>query len=190
MCPAPNWSRLTDRDQLIGYMERARVGPEGRLVKLDAVCAALKFMRVVVIDDNSNPLYLQATKMENVVVGWKNTLRKQQRKLRKKRLQELSSETLSLEEAASLLECHKLWTDFNETCVAAERKEAVSTRALDRSTICLAGSLLLKNWQRPGAVANATLKEFEDSKLISEILYVLSVENHTTSMEGYSKVVF
>ena len=31
-----------------------------------------------------------------------------------------------------------------------------------RPTVGLAGSVLFKNWQRPGAVANATLREFDN----------------------------
>ena len=42
---APSWDRLTDRDQLIGFMEklkRAGVGPEGQLDKLEAITSTLK----------------------------------------------------------------------------------------------------------------------------------------------------
>ena len=169
LCPAPDWQHMTDRDQLVGYLEklkRANVGPEGRLAKLDAFCTALKFLKVVLIPDERDPLYSLATQTEGAMAGWKTSLRKDKRRLRKRRLQELSAQDLSLDEVSALLDADLLWIHFDETCRAAERQETIATSQLDQCTILLAGSLLFKNWQRPGAVCNATRKEFEDSKLL------------------------
>ena len=99
-CLSPNWSRINDRDQLTGYVEklkRCKVGPEGQLSKLD-VC-------VYVLADDKHPLHSQVTQTEAALVGWKATLRKDKRRLRKSRLQTLSSESLSLGEVSGLLEC-------------------------------------------------------------------------------------
>jgi hypothetical protein len=61
---------------------------------------------------------------------------------------------------------------------------------LDKATIVLAGSLLYKNWQWPGAVNNATLREFQDCKAVNGgSLYIMAVENHKTAVEGVAKVV-
>ena len=194
-CPTPIWSRLTDRDQLIGYaakLKRAKIRPEGQLSKLDAICAGLRFLKVHILADESHPLYSQASRMELVLNGWKSTLRKEKRKLQKVRLQKLSSECLSLEEVSTLLECQLLWMHFNQTCIDSERQAAISGSRLDQATIALAASLLFKNWQRPGAVTNATVNEFEAAKVIvkgGEPLYVMSVEHHKTSLEGFAKVV-
>ena len=123
-CPNPNWSRLTDRDQLIGYTEklkRAKVGPEGQLSKLDALAAALKFLKVHVLADERHPLYPKVTHTENVLAGWKTSLRNAKRKLRKSQLQKLSSESLSLDEVTALLNSKAIWTHFDQTCLQAER---------------------------------------------------------------------
>ena len=59
-CPSPDWGRLVDCDQLIGYMEklkRAKVGPEGRLAKLDHLLAVIRYMRLHVIVEHQHPLY-------------------------------------------------------------------------------------------------------------------------------------
>lgn len=60
------------------------------------------------------------------------------------------------------------------------------------SQITIAGSILFKNWQHPGAVCNASLNEYHNSKVIvqnGKTRYVMSVQNHKTSQEGYAKVI-
>ena len=88
-CLSPCWERLTDGDQLLGYMEklkRSSVGPEGQLSKLDAFTAALRFFKVEILSGKDvSGLHSQATHMLEVISGWKGTLRKEKRKLRKKR---------------------------------------------------------------------------------------------------------
>ena len=194
--PSPDWARLTDRDQLVGYFEklrRVKVGPEGQLAKLDGVCMALKYLKVVIVGDKlDSPLHQSATHMEEILAGWKGTIRKEKRKLRKKRLQQLSSEDLSLSEVSLLLEYKRIWRQFDEACTQALRKQPLPTALLDQCSVGLAGSLLYKNWQRPGAVANATLEEFRGCKVVVEdgrLSYVMSVVNHKTSLDGVAKVV-
>ena len=61
----------------------------------------------------------------------------------------------------------------------------IGTSRLDQCTTLLAGNLLYKNWRRPRAVCNATRMEFKDSKLLvqdNKPLYIMSVENHKTSI--------
>ena len=85
-----------------------------------------------------------------------------------------------------MLDCKLIWTHFNQTCLEAERGEPIAANRLDQATIVLAGSLLYKNWQRPGGVANATVQEFEAAKVVGrgeELVYVMSVEHHKTSLE-------
>ena len=68
----------------------------------------------------------------------------------------------------------------------------MAARHLDQASIALAGSLLYKNWQRPGAIVNATLREFEEAKVVRErekSLNVMSVEHRKTAMEGFEIVL-
>ena len=77
---SPDWSRLTDHNQLIGFVEklkREEVGPEGQLTKLDALNTTLIFLKVVVLADKEHPLYCKATQIQAVIEGWKSTLQKQ-----------------------------------------------------------------------------------------------------------------
>ena len=91
----------------------------------------------------------------------------------------------SLEEVSALLDNKPIWSHFNETCIRVDRREQVHVKALDQAAVVLAASILYKNWQRLGEVANATVDEFEDSKVMKGgTLYIMSVEHHKTATEG------
>ena len=146
--PSPDWARLVDRDQLITYFEklkRARVCPEGRLAKLDYFHAAMRFMTLHVLVEETHPLYQKFTKAMSMLDGWKKTLQKEKRRLRKVWLQKLSCESLSLDEITALLDSQKLWAHFNATCLEAERDQPVAASCLDQAAVVLAASLLYKN---------------------------------------------
>ena len=70
-----------------------------------------------------------------MLLGWKKTLRKEKRRLRKVRLQKLSDETLSLVEISALIENKPLWFHFNETCVRVDRGEEVPVKSLDQAAV-------------------------------------------------------
>ena len=197
--PSPIWQRLTERDQLLGYLDklgRSSVGPEGKLSKLDALCCALRFMKVeVLFGEESEGLHLRASHMLELIAGWKSTLRKQKRKLRKKRLQELSCQDLKLEEINELLENTALWQEFDNTCTRTKQGETLAKERLNQCSVTLAASILYKNWQRPGAIANATLEEFSACKLMQQkdgkapSVYVMCVKEHKTAQDGYARVL-
>ena len=68
-----------------------------------------------------------------------------------------------------------------------DRGVDVTVKSVDQAAVVVAASLLYKNWQRPGAVVNATL---DDSKVTKNgSLYIMSVEHHKTALEGVAKVV-
>ena len=125
----PEWDRLTDRDHLIGYLEklkRSSVRPEGQLAKLDAFCSALTFFKVSVLKgDISSPFLKKAAHMLDMLHGWTATLRHDKRKLRKKRLEELSCQDLSLDEVNLLVENIQLWKAFALTCTRVQRGESL-----------------------------------------------------------------
>ncbi len=55
--PVPDWEKLLDRDMLLAYLsklERFGCGPDGRVTKLDAFDAALRFIRLDLCKDNTN----------------------------------------------------------------------------------------------------------------------------------------
>ena len=62
----------------------------------------------------------------------------------------------------------------------------------DMCTIALARSVVFNNWQRPDAVCNATITEYESAKIMSKegkSVVVINVERHKTSSEEFAKLV-
>ena len=86
-------------------LKRCNVGPEGRLAKLDTLQTAMWFIKFHVVVQESHPLYPKLTLADNnMVVGWKKTLRKEKIRRRKVRLQNLPAQDLFLKEVTALLE--------------------------------------------------------------------------------------
>ena len=59
-------------------------------------------------------------------------------------------------------------------------------------TLWLAGILLYSNHQRPGAIVNATLREYEDARMVEEgrkRYKVILVSNHKMGTTGRAKII-
>ena len=152
----------------------------------------LQFLKVKVVANIDSPLYAQASHMQEVLLKWKSTLRKEKRKLQAKRLEALSNEPLSLEEVTQLVDSDTVWEDFDDICTRAKRGEPITTAALNRCSLLIAATILFKSWQRPGAIANCTFTELKAAKLVTEggrKVYIVSVHDHKTGRSGTAKLV-
>ena len=72
-------TRLTDRDQLVGFLDklkRSSVGPEGQLAKLDGFSSALKFFQVILLKDRPE-MFEKARHTLLLIQGWKTTLQEE-----------------------------------------------------------------------------------------------------------------
>lgn len=72
-------------------------------------------------------------------------------------------------------------------------KKAVkgAAKCIRTLTLWLAGFLLYGNHQRPGAVANATLQEYEEARVVEEgrkRYKVIMVKRHKTGTTGRAKI--
>ena len=77
------------------------MGPEGQLGKLDALTNSLKYYKTHILKDANTPEQAKADLILTAVQGWECTLRKDKRKVRAKRIEDLSNEGLSLDEITS-----------------------------------------------------------------------------------------
>ena len=113
-------------------------------------------------------------------------------KAKEETAQKLSCQDLKLEEINELLENTSLWQEFDNTCTRTKQGE---TLAKERCSVTLAASILYKNWQRPGAIANAALEEFSACKIMQHkdgkapSVYVMCVKEHKTAQDGYARVL-
>ena len=113
--------------------------------------------------------------MSDTIKGWKCTLRKEKTKRRMKRMEELSSSKLTLDEVDDVIQSEAMWKGFNEIA--------------DKMVAAL---LTFRSWQRPGAVANATLAKYKkrtDIQQQGETVKIIRVADHKTGLFGSAKLV-
>ena len=194
--PIPNWERLLDRDMIIAYIDkckRFKLEVDGQIYKLDAIDAGLTFIRRKLFkDDPESGTFQRAMRMSDTIKGWKGILRKVKTKRRMKRMEELSSSTLTLDDVDDVIQSEELWRDF----VAASNKLGdnlpVSKWEMDACTVMVAALLTFRSWQRPGAVANATLVEYRKRTEIQkegETLTIIKVAEQKPGLFGLTKLI-
>ncbi len=168
-------------------------GPDGRVVKLDAFEAALRFLRLHILKDQQNTQqHLKAQQMSETIKGWKTTLRKQKRKKRVQRLEDLSATSLSPDEVDQVIKCESMWDEFAKTLRDVERGLEVSTSSLNQCTVMVAMLLTFRSWQCPGAVSNATLEEYRTREQVragDDLMTVVRVVEHKTALAASAKIV-
>ena len=192
---APDFERLMDRDMVLAFLdklERCGIGVEGRINKLDALDAALSFLQLCVLKDQPTHIWHQrAMRMKDSLKAWKATMRKEKTKKRAQRLEELSSQQVSIAEVTGILECKPMWTDFHECLRKSETGRTVSSKELKECTAAIAALLLFKSWQRPGAAANLTVHEYQERRTVlqgEEEVVVIRCKEHKTGMSGSAKL--
>ena len=87
-------------------LTRAGIGPEGQLGKLDALSHAVRYYKTHLVKDATSPEQAKADLILTAVHGWK-------RKVRAKRIEEASNDSLSLDEVNQLVECSQMWEEFD-----------------------------------------------------------------------------
>ena len=145
----------------IDKLKRFKVEADGQISKLDALDVGLMFMRRNLCkDDPDNSIFKRAMRISDTIKGWKCTLRKEKTKRRMKRMEDLSSSNLTLDEVDEVIQDKSMWKSFNDIVDRVGKDLPVSKREMDSCTIMVAAMLTFRSWQRPGAVANATMAEY------------------------------
>ena len=117
---------------------------------------------------------------------------KKKTKRRMRRIEELSSSTLSLDEVDDVIQDEAMWRDFIDVSDKLGDKLPVSTREMNACMIMMATLLTFRSWQRPGAVANATLAEYKNRTEVrheGETVTIIKVAEHKTGLFGSAKFV-
>ena len=184
-----DWAMCYDKKMLIDYVDLLKdcVGPEGILTKLERIGDALKYIKVRTDDATV------MTKLEAVTESlkkWKYTLRKEKKKLANKRIEALSDNKLDLEIIQRFINDYSMWNRFDDII---ERAKKVNVEISDdEKKFCLGAvvvTTLYESWQRPGAVSNCTLEEFQNGSDVDGVLIVLVTE-HKTGVGGSAKLMF
>ena len=106
--PIPNWERPLDRDMVIAFIDKCKhfkLEADGQIRKLDSLEGRLTFIRRRILkDDPNNHQHQQATHISDSIKGWKAALWKEKTKRRMRRMEELSSSTLRLDEVDDVIQ--------------------------------------------------------------------------------------
>ena len=87
---------------------------------------ALLFIRVYILDDDASQdaeEYYLATRMEDVIRGFKQTLRGSKQKRVEQRLQNFSEAPMSLDEVTNVVEDESLWSGIDNIMDRAHKQE-------------------------------------------------------------------
>ena len=87
-----------------------------------------------------------------------------------------------------------MWKDC-EVIEQVKRGTDIQVQVLNRCSVVMATLLMYKSWQRPGAVCNCTLLEYQNAKLVlgegqrGEDVFVMSVREHKTWVKGAARLM-
>ena len=167
-------------------LKHFKIEADGWISKLDALDAGLTFMRRNLCKDNpENSIFKRAMRMSDTIKGWKCMLRKEKTKRCMKRMEELSSSRLTLDEVDKVIQNESMWRSFNDIVDRMGNNLPVSKRKMDSCTIMITALLTFQSWQWPGAVVNATMSEYRNSTEIQqegETLTILRVADKKTGL--------
>ena len=109
-----------------------------------------------------------------------------------RRMEELSSSNLSLDEVDDVIQDEAIWRDIIDVSDKLGDELPASTREMNACTTMMATLLTFRSWQRPGAVANATLAEYKNRTEVQregETVIIIKVAKHKTGLFGSAKLV-
>ena len=136
---------------------------------------------------------IKAEKCLTLISNWLSTLGKEARRAKRVHLEEMCdrSSSVSMSEIERFSRSEKMMLLIKTAAQKIDSKEMISQTDLRKITVWLAGSLLHCNAQRPGAVTNTTLSEYQAATLSSigrETYRTILVVNHKTATTGRAKL--
>ena len=85
--------------------------------------------------------------MSDTIKGWKCTFRKEKTKRQMKRMEELSSSKLTLDEVDNVIQSEAMWKDFNKMVDQRGKELPASKCEMNTCTITVAALLTFWSWQ-------------------------------------------
>ena len=166
-------------------IKKMGVGPDGQLTKLERLCDALNYLKYY----HQPSLKEKIDDMEVHIQRWKQVLRKEKNIKQIDRMENLSENSnLSLDVITNVVDNKSMWDKFEETVDALKRGRKVSDNSLKAAMGVVMVSVVLKSYQRPGAVCNCTVEEYKGAKTIEGISIIKVKDHKTSSKYGTAKL--
>ena len=130
---------------------------------------------------------VKANKCLAFIANWSATLRKQAREVKRTMLEDMPAAPMTDIDAS----CATMRGILDNTVETIKRKEKVNSTNTHKIVLWLAGSLMYMNAQRPGAVFNATVREYRAAVSHTdgwESYKTFYVSKHKTRTTGRAKL--
>ena len=125
------------------------MGPEGRLTKLNNLQIALHFVRLHILSGKPHPdypgVYERTHKTEELVSGYKHSLRRKKMQKLEEKLAELSETPLELSEVTNIVDCQPMLDNLHDLVRMAEVTSKLDEEKLGCTMTILASLLLYIN---------------------------------------------
>ena len=193
----PEWETLTESGLVAGYLNKldeVGLNVEGKLNILENIGHAIDFYCFECGKDEKEMKKHRIAQrfQEEYLAKWKKSLRKSRKRIRQERMEGLSDKNLSFSQIKEVTKNKALRTLITSVAEQVRIGIDVPFSSLDKATIAIAGLLDFTTWQRPGAVCNATLEEWNAKKVVEvegHQRVIFKVALHKSSVQGSAKFV-
>lgn len=187
-----DWMTLLDAKKLLQYFEDLKliyeIGPDGRLTKMERTCDALKYLRLNYHTDEK--VLQEIAYVLDLLSRWKHTLRKEKKQKSHERVEKLSeSSKLDMERLRAFNKSEKMWTKFDSVLKTIEDGRIPSDADLKFCMSAVLLSSIFAAWQRPGAVKNLTLSQYNSGTMVDDV-HVVTITEHKTGVGGVARLFF
>ncbi len=177
-------------DELDRYMQslEGTVAVATQVAKLNRIKNAVEYLEMTGTPPADTAVVTRHIK------NWSSTLAKEGRGINRIRQEERSENPPAFGDIDSFAECRELTVLFNRTVTDVQKGESPDKSDVRTCVLWLAGTLMLVNHQRPGAVINMMLPELKRALERKEVkgrdTYVtVAVEQHKTGTTGRARLV-
>ncbi len=137
--------------------------------------------------------YRKAEQTSAILRNWRSSLRKYKNMARIHSMEEQSDGgRTTIVEATEVLNSTAAWGFYERIVQSAEEKAHLSQLDLESATYLLAHAIMINSFQRPGAVINVTMDEFQNAKKETSEggdVWVVRVHTHKTQVQGSANLI-
>ena len=176
-------------DRYLKHLEDNAIQPSTQKAKLCRLSQGVQFLSLG-LDDSDLP---KVERVKHLIKNWIAVGGREARTKNRNLLEDMTGKPFEREltEVDKFLQLHEMQLLTRELVRAAKTDKPVASKELRSLVLWLAGCLLYANHQRPGAIINITLAEYEESRVTTEgksTYRTILVANHKTSTTGRAKV--
>ena len=178
---------LMDTQSMRKYIDKcdeAGVGPAGLLTKVDRLVTALDYVRLAKTNPSDSARISEIDTAQKRMTTWRVTIRKDKKTATAISMDQERRKDQDIGRMTSILTDTTLFRDFD---ALRSKRRALTAEELRLATAMASVVLLFSSTQRPSAVVNCTIKEYNERQVVDGVT-VISVARHKTSSGGPARL--